>query len=102
MGAAFLVGMDVLIPCVAQPGPVPGEQLVTVEIDGSAIEGFVRKENLHEANGQTFIRGKILRVEGDLVHVRLAGSFFTKAAGIASLSRSWAARHIQTGVHASA
>ena len=95
MAQSFQVGEDVLVPCNAQPGALPGEQLVTIPIDGGTIDGFVRQETLRAIGGRTFVVGRIVKVEEAALFVRFAGSFFTKAAGVTQLSPSWAEANLR-------
>lgn len=79
----------VLIPCEAQPGPLD-DIAVTMSTDTGVVSGFVKKDFVEERNGKTFILGKVVKTEQDVIEIQLPGSFFTSARGFATLGRAWA------------
>lgn len=97
MGAnmAFKPGETVAIHCDIQPGPFPGEFLVTVQTAQGPISGFVRQDQLVELGGNKQLRGVVKETETDHLLVWLHGSFFTTT-GLADLSREWARSNVQS------
>lgn len=88
---AFEVGQSVMIPCSVAPGAFDGEALVTVDLMGEKIEGFVKNEFLRD----NAIQGTIVEIGQDSLTVRLPGSFFTKAAGRALVPTDWATKNLE-------
>ena len=86
---AFKKNDIVRIKCEAQPGPFD-DVAVTISTDTGVVSGFVKKSFIEERDGQTFIMGKVVKIEGDMIEIQLPGSFFTSARGVASLRRAWA------------
>jgi hypothetical protein len=91
MDMSYKVGDVVGVPCTIQAGPFPDEKLVTVDTSEGQISGFVKQSNLQSdaadpEHGQ--IKGQIIEVAGDLITVKLFGSFFTTALGFASVSKA--------------
>lgn len=88
----FKKGQTVMVPCEIQPGPFPNEFLVTVQSGADKLSGFVRSDFVR----QGYILGTILEIrESDLV-VRLPGSFFTTASGIAFFPEDWARKNLES------
>lgn len=82
----FREGELVAVPCVVQRGPFPDENLVMVETEEGTISGFVKQANLRIGDGDHgFIKGTVVATEGDHVIVKLYGSFFTTALGVAAV-----------------
>lgn len=77
------------VPCSIQLGPFPDEHLVTVETEDGFISGFVKDENLRVSESDSehgFVKGMVVRdIDDDRVEVRIYGSFFTTASGLASV-----------------
>ena len=91
----FRSGQVVKVPCHVQPGAFPDERLVTIHTDKGDIAGFVKAEYVTESqNASGYVRGTVVAVEHDAIKVRLPGSFFTTALGIASVSPGWASQHL--------
>jgi hypothetical protein len=87
--AEFRKGQEVWVACQAQPGAFPDERLVTINSTTGPISGFVKTADLEKPDsGTTHVRGWILAVSADTVELRIPGSFFTTASGIASVSRA--------------
>ena len=85
------VGDLVGVLCLIQPGPFPDERLVTVETGEGQISGFVKQSNLQidaadPERGR--VKGSVVEATNDSITVKLFGSFFTTAQGIASVRRS--------------
>lgn len=87
----FTPGQAVKIPCLVAPGAFPGERLVTVESEGEKISGFVSEEFIQDG----YVNGTIISVEAARIMVKIPGSFFTLAAGITSVSATWASSNLQ-------
>lgn len=82
----FRQGELVGVPCLVKRGPFPDENLVMVETEEGTIAGFVKQANLKVRDGERgVIKGTVVATERDHVIVRLFGSFFTTALGIASV-----------------
>lgn len=79
----------VRIKCEAQPGPFD-DVAVTISTDTGVVSGFVKSSLIEKRDGESFILGKVVKVEGDMIEIQLPGSFFTSARGVASLGRAWA------------
>ena len=83
----FEVGQDVRVSCSVSPGPFPDERLVTVETVDGPISGFVHSEDLIEKEKESgFLAGRVVAWDGEIVTVRLRGSFFTTN-GLADVAR---------------
>ena len=85
----FREGELVGVPCLIQQGPFPDERLVTVDTSEGAISGFVKESNLEiqvQDSTHGFVKGLIVAVAGSNVTVKLFGSFFTTAQGVASVA----------------
>jgi hypothetical protein len=89
MAKTFADGDSVGIPCTVQQGPFPDEKLVTVETVEGVISGFVKLENLDVKDDEEhgLVRGTVVTINGDRATVKISGSFFTTAAGLAFVSR---------------
>lgn len=84
----FKQSQEVWICCEAQPGAFPDERLVTVDTIAGPISGFVKTADLERPDAsETRVRGRIIAIDDHAIKVRIAGSFFTTATGIASVSR---------------
>jgi len=91
----FKPGQEVNVPCNIQPGAFADERLITIHTDKGDISGFVKAAYL--TNPQTtsgHVRGRVVEVERDAIKVRLPGSFFTTALGVASVSPGWAKENL--------
>jgi hypothetical protein len=85
----FRKGDLVGVPCVVRRGPFTDENLVMVETDEGMISGFARQPNVTVGDGDRgLIKGTVVAVEKDHIVVRLFGSFFTTALGLASVRPS--------------
>ena len=85
----FSEGQEVWVLCDAQSGPFPDERLVTIKSTAGPISGFVKTNYLEQPDSRvTRVRGRILAVLADSIKVRISGSFFTTASGIASVPRN--------------
>lgn len=83
------VGDVIGIECRVQPGPFTGERLISFDTVEGPVSGFVREANLKEISGQWYVRAVIQGVEGDVLEVRVKGSFFTTN-GLANVERRFA------------
>jgi hypothetical protein len=99
--SGFKRGQLVNVPCEIQPGAFPDERLVMIHTDKGDISGFVKAEYLTNPHGPSgSVRGTVVEVARDAVKVRVPGSFFTSALGVASVSPGWASEHLTTAVAA--
>jgi len=85
----FRIGQKVKIKCEAHPGPF-GDEAVTIDTGMMIVSGFVNKSLVEKRGNKRFVFGTIVGIKRDAIEVRIPGSFFTTALGIASLARSWA------------
>jgi hypothetical protein len=91
----FKPGQEVNVPCNIQPGAFADERLITIHTDKGDISGFVKIAHLTDPHSTAgYVRGRVIEVGGDAVKVRLPGSFFTTALGVASVSASWAKENL--------
>ncbi len=85
----FKEGELVGVPCAIQLGPFPDERLITVETQDGLLSGFVKQGNLRPTDDEHgFVKGLLVGVSKDSVTVKLFGSFFTTALGMASVRRN--------------
>lgn len=74
------------VPCTIQLGPFPDEKLITVQTHEGPLSGFVKVGNLQSDDDEHGrVKGAVVRVSPDTITVRLFGSFFTTALGVASV-----------------
>lgn len=93
--ANFIEGQKVLIRLLdVQPGPF-NEKLVIIKSEPANLSGFVDEKYLVRKGDGTFLQGIVRGVTKDGVQLYLPGSFFTTAAGIASMSRDWAKHNVE-------
>ena len=94
----FERGQHVLVPCEVQPGPFASEKLVTIRSGVDVTSGFVPSEFIAWAgspnDSQALLVGIVERATTDSIVVRLPGSFFTTASGVAALPKVWAEEHL--------
>lgn len=83
------IGDTIGIQCDVRPGPFSDELMITFDTVGGPISGFVRKSELKEEAGQSYVRAVIQDIKDDVLEVRVRGSFFTTN-GIASVPRKYA------------
>lgn len=87
----FNVGDLVGVPCVIQAGPFPDEKLVTVETSDGPISGFVKESSIQIDNPvdpeHGHVKGTVVAATEETLTVKLFGSFFTTAQGVASVRR---------------
>jgi hypothetical protein len=95
----FRRGQRVLVPCDVQPGPFASEKLVTIRSGTDVTSGFVGNQFLAWADqpqaSQAFLIGIVERATTENVLVRLPGSFFTTASGMAAVPKRWAEEHLR-------
>ena len=87
----FNVGDLVGVPCTIQAGPFHDELLVTVDTDEGQISGFVKRVNLQidpENSERGSVKGIVVDTTSESSTVKLFGSFFTTAQGIALVHRN--------------
>jgi len=87
----FTAGQAVKIPCAIGPGAFSGESLVTIEVEGERVTGFVKREFLLD----DAVLGTIVEVGPDSVTMKVPGSFFTRASGRTTVPFGWANAHLQ-------
>ena len=88
--AALQPGTEIGIPCDVKPGPFSGEKLVSFETIDGPVTGFVEEQDLAKQDGhQWYVRAVVLNVGGDVVTVRVEGSFFNTN-GLAHIRREMA------------
>jgi hypothetical protein len=80
----FSEGDVVGVPCTIQQGPFPDEKLITVDTIEGAMSGFVKVANLTiNDNESGIVTGTVVAVSRDYITVKISGSFFTTALGVA-------------------
>ncbi len=79
-------GTRIRIRCKVSPGPFSDEPVVTLNTVDGPISGFIASEDLIQSHGNTFVRGVVQAVNGDVVKVWVRGSFFTTN-GLAAMRR---------------
>jgi hypothetical protein len=90
----FANGELVGVPCSVQRGPFPEEHLVKVETEDGTIWGFVQQSDLQMSDGagndvsRGYIKSAVVEEAGESILVRMFGSFFTTAIGLASVKRN--------------
>jgi hypothetical protein len=85
------IGDLVGVPCTIQAGPFPDEKLVTVETSEGQISGFVKASSLEvdptdSEHGR--VKATVVTATDESITVKLFGSFFTTAQGVASVRRN--------------
>jgi len=88
---AFVVGQLVCIPALVEPCALAGESLVTIDIDGERLSGFVRDELIEGAA----VRAVIRAVDDRAVTVTLPGAFFLRATDRTTIPAAWATAHLR-------
>ena len=89
----FANGDLVGVPCSIQLGPFPDERLVKVETEDGTIWGFVKRSNLQMHNGdgaennRGYIKSTVVDQASESILVKMLGSFFTTAIGLAAVKR---------------
>ncbi len=83
------VGDVIGVECRVQPGPFSGERLISFDTIEGPVSGFVREENLKEVDKQWYVRAVIQGIDGDVLEVKVKGSFFTTN-GLANVERRFA------------
>jgi hypothetical protein len=92
----FTLHQILRIPCEVRPGAFSTEYLITVRTGEQTVSGFIKKNEVESVrDGKGFIRGKVIKVEKNSITVQFPGSFFTTAAGVASVSSGWASQNFQ-------
>jgi hypothetical protein len=81
---SFQPGDIVAIECDVRPGPFSEELLVSIETVNGPISGFVQASELRTEPPQSYVRGKVKQVLGDVIEVWIKGEFFSTA-GLASV-----------------
>jgi hypothetical protein len=85
--AGLAPGDEILVPTEAQSGAFPGEKLVTVSTETGPISGFAKADFVIRQDDGTYLLAEVKRVLGDVVTVRLYGSFFTTT-GLADIPKT--------------
>lgn len=75
--AKLQVGGYIAIPCKVNPGPFEDELQVEFSSIEGTVSGFTAQRNITHKGGRPFITGRVQAIEGDVVTVMVAGSFFT-------------------------
>jgi hypothetical protein len=80
------VGNAVGIECTVQPGPFSEERLIAFDTVDGIVSGFVGESELMQVgtDHKWYVRAVIEAVRGDILEVRVNGSFFTTN-GLASV-----------------
>ena len=86
----LVVGQHVGLRCQVEPCALSGESLVTIDLDGERMAGFVRNEML---DGTT-LRAVVRAVDERTVTLSLPGAFFLRATDRATLGAAWARDHV--------
>jgi hypothetical protein len=87
--ADFAVGEMVGIECTVQPGPFSEERLISFDTVHGPISGFVQESDLRQVGDKWRVRAVILAIRGDILEVRVRGSFFTTN-GLAAIPQRYA------------
>jgi hypothetical protein len=86
----FAVGQTVMIPCLVAPGAFRTEVLVTIELEGEKIAGFVKREFVQDNS----LKGTVVEVKENWITVKLPGSYFTRASGRTRFPADWASANL--------
>jgi hypothetical protein len=85
----FKEGELIGVPCTIQPGPFADERVIAVETEDGLFVGFAKQSNLHTDDGEGgYLEAVVIEASSDSIVVRLFGSFFRTAMGLASVPRS--------------
>lgn len=87
--AGMKVGDVVGVQCTVQPGPFSEERLISFNTVEGPISGFVQESNLRQEGDNWRVRAVILAIRGDILEVKVQGSFFTTN-GLANVPRQFA------------
>ena len=80
-------GSVIGIPCEVKPGPFSSEQMISFETADGVVTGFVHPNELAQRSDGTWrVRAIVQKTRGDVVEVRVVGSFFTTN-GLANIKR---------------
>ena len=74
----------------AETGAVPTDTEDLINYPRAVAGVDIALVFIEQRDGQTFILGKVVKIEQDVVEIQLPGSFFTSARGYATLGRAWA------------
>jgi environmental stress-induced protein Ves len=88
----FEPGEAVAVSADMQPGAFPGEYLVTVPTVGGPVSGFVRDQDIVDANKT--IQAVVRESTASGLSVQLSGSYFTTN-GLAELPVEWAKQNVK-------
>jgi hypothetical protein len=91
--AGLAPGEKILVPTEAKLGAFPGERLVTITTETGPISGFAKADFVIDQGDGTYLLAEVKRVLGDIVTVKLYGSFFTTT-GLADIPKSSAFRKL--------
>jgi len=84
------LGDEISIPCTVKQGPFEEERLVSFETLDGAVAGFVSPTDLKQIDRDRWVvRAVVTNLKGDVVTVRVRGSFFTTN-GLATIRREMA------------
>jgi len=87
----FVVGQLVSVPCLVERCSLAGESLVTIDVEGERLSGFVRDELIEGAT----LRAVVRAVDDGAVTVSLPGAFFLRATDRTTIPSTWAAAHLR-------
>ena len=87
----FTPGQLVLVPCRVERCSTAGESLVTIDVTGERLSGFVRDEFLDGAA----VRAVVRAVDERSVTLVLPGAFFLRATDRTTVPAAWAATHLR-------
>jgi hypothetical protein len=72
------IGYDVGLPCEVKLGPFEDERLVSFETVDGPVTGFVSTDELQQIDEDRWmIHAVVVKIERDVVTVKVRGSFFT-------------------------
>jgi len=87
--STLTAGAEIGIPCDVKQGPFEDEKLVSFDTMDGPVTGFVSANELKQIEDRWVIRAVVMSQEGDVVTVRVHGSFFTTN-GLATIRREMA------------
>jgi hypothetical protein len=88
-------GKSVLVKTLeVQPGPFD-DKVVVIKSEPANLSGFVNQRYLVQRQEDWYVQGTIRKISGSSISVSLPGSFFNTAAGVASVTRDWAAANVE-------
>ncbi|MGD0192191.1 MAG: hypothetical protein ABSD74_15735 [Rhizomicrobium sp.] len=75
---ALTIGADIGLPCEVKQGPFEEEKFVSFESVDGPVTGFVSSDELKQIEQDRWlIHAVVVKIERDVVTVKVRGSFFT-------------------------